>query len=161
MKQHYVALLRAITNVGMRSFRKKMERMGFTDVKSYGMSGNLIFNSKRADSASLESRIAARMRTATVVRTRRDLARTAAWEPFGSVIRFLTRAPTAARRRAFLRLEMAAPRPVLRGKNVFFKSPATLRGKRTPINFEWALGVQGTARSARVVCGILAQMAKL
>jgi hypothetical protein len=55
-------------------------------------------------------------------------------DPSGSVILFLARAPTAARRRVFLRLDMAAPRPVVCGKNVFFKSPTTLRGKRTPIN---------------------------
>ena len=40
----YLVLLRAITNVPMKPFRDAMQDMGFTDVESYGMSGNLLFD---------------------------------------------------------------------------------------------------------------------
>ncbi len=43
-------------------------------------------------------------------------------------------------------------------KTVFFACPARLRGKRTSLDFERALGVQGTARSARVVGQLLARL---
>ncbi len=142
----------------MQSFREGMAELGFTDVESYGMSGNLLFNADRSDPASLEHRIAARLGAPALVRTRVELARIVAQDPFGSSILFLARAPTAARRRAFLRLDFEASRPVLRGRTVFFVYPASLRGKRTPLDFERVLGVQGTARSARVVGQLLARM---
>ncbi len=160
MQRRYVALLRAIANVGMQPFREKMERMGFTDVESYGMSGNLMFNSDSSDIAALERRIAARLGADAFVRTRRELSRIAAQDPLGSIIMLLSRAPTAARRRALARLDFKPPRPVLRGKTVYFANPATLRDKRSLFNFERALGVRGTFRTARVVSAILARMSE-
>jgi hypothetical protein len=122
------------------------------------MSGNLLFNADRSDITTLESRITAELDAVALVRTRPELAKIAAHDPFRSAILFLARAPTAARRREFLRLEFELPRPELRGKTVFLAHPATLRGKSTPFDFERALGVQGTARSARVVGQLLARM---
>ena len=55
--QRYVALLRAISNVAMQPFRQAMEELGFTDVASYGMSGNLLFNVDGSDIASIERSI--------------------------------------------------------------------------------------------------------
>jgi uncharacterized protein (DUF1697 family) len=157
MPHRYVALLRAITNVEMKPFRDRMERLGFADVASYGMSGNLLFNAVGSDIASLESRIAAEFDTVALVRTRPELARIVGQDPFGSTILFLARASTTARRE-FLRLDFEPPGPVLRGKTVYFEHPAKLRGKSTPFDFERALGVQGTARSARVVRALLERM---
>lgn len=158
MRKRYAALLRAISNVEMKPFRNSMERLGFTDVESYGMSGNLMFNAARSDLASLERRITAEFDTAALVRTGRELARIIRQDPFSSSILFLTRAPTAARRRAFLQLDFESPRPVLHGKTVYFVHPARLPGKRTSFDFERALGILGTARSAKVVQGLLARM---
>lgn len=160
MQQRYIALLRAITNVEMKSFRVRMEELGFAHVQSYGTSGNLLFNADQSDRAALERRIAARFGTAAMVRTRRELAEIVAQDPYTSDILFLANAPTPAHRRTFLRLDFETPRPVLRGKTLYFAHPARLRGKRTPFEFERALGVQGTARSARVVRELLARMEK-
>jgi uncharacterized protein (DUF1697 family) len=160
MKQRYVALLRAISNVSMTSFRKQMEELGFTDVESYGMSGNLLFNAKAKDKKSLEQRITAQFETPAIVRTASQLARVIAQDPFGSTILFLTRSPTAAKRKALIELDFDSPKPVLHGKTVYFENPARLRGKRSSFDFEGALGVLGTARSARVVRQILARMNK-
>jgi hypothetical protein len=158
MPSRYVALLRAISNVAMQSFRRRMEALGFRDVTSYGMSGNLLFEAASSDLSSLERRISGELGTAALVWTRPNLARVLARDPLGSSVLFLKRPPTAARRRAFGRLDFEAPRPVLRGRAVFFVYPARLRGRRTPFDFERALGVQGTARSVRIVKQLLARM---
>jgi Protein of unknown function (DUF1697) len=63
-RPRYVALLRAITNVPMKPFRRALEELGFTDVESYATSGNLLFNARASDPAALERRIAARVGTA-------------------------------------------------------------------------------------------------
>jgi uncharacterized protein (DUF1697 family) len=158
MKKQFVALLRAISNVSMQSFREAMEELGFADVESYGMSGNLLFNARRSNVATLERRITARFDTPAVVQTVSQLARVIAQDPFDSSILFLTRLPTAKRRRAFLELDFESPRPVIHGKTVYFVHPARLKGKRASFDFERDLGVLGTARSARVVRQLLARM---
>lgn len=162
MQLRYVALLRAISNVPMQPFRQAMEELGFTAVESYGTSGNLLFSADRSDAAALERRIALRLGTAAFVRGCPELARVAADDPFrgrgGASVFFLARPPAAGRRQAFLRLAFEAPRPVLRGRSLFFVHPARLRGKRTPVDFERAFAVPGTARSARVVERLLARM---
>ena len=155
MNRKYVAFLRAISNVGMRPFRDRMEALGFTDVESYGMSGNLLFNARGNDRATMEKRIAARLGTPAFVRTRTELTRIVSQDPFDSSILFMGRAPTKAKREAFRGLDFQARPPVLRGKTVYFVYPAKLRGKRTPLDFEKVLGVQGTFRSSRVIRRIL------
>ena len=156
--QQYVALLRAISNVSMKSFREAMEALGFTDVESYGMSGNLLFNAPRADIVMLEEQITAQFSTRAMVRARTELSRIVAKDPFDNSILLLRRTPTASRKRAFLELDFESPHPVLRGKTVYFVHPARLNGKRASFDFERALGVLGTARSARVVRQILGRM---
>lgn len=160
MTKRYVALLRAITNVSIKPFREKMEMLGFTDVESYGMSGNLLFNAEGKELKWLEQRITAQFGTPAMVRTDSQLARIVSRDPFGASILFLTRAPTVAKRKAFLRLDFESRRPVIQGKTVYFVHPAHLRGKRASFDFESSLDVLGTARSARVVRQILALMKK-
>jgi uncharacterized protein (DUF1697 family) len=60
MSHRYVALLRAITHMGMAPFRQAMEELGFSDVRSFGMSGNLIFSARLQPATTLERRISAR-----------------------------------------------------------------------------------------------------
>jgi uncharacterized protein (DUF1697 family) len=158
MPTGHVALLRAISNTPMLPFRRAMEELGFTDVESHGMSGNLLFNSNISDQAKLERRISARLGTVALVRTRQEVARIVARDPIRSSILFLARAPAPARRRDFLRLDFEPPRPVLQGRTLFFVYPARVRGKRAPLDFERVLGIQATARSARIVDQILARM---
>lgn len=160
--REYVALLRAIAHVPMSPFRQALEELGFTDVDSYGMSGNLLFNARRSATTSLERRVDLRLQVVSCVRTRSELARVVAGDPFGddprAAIMFLARLPTRARRREFQGLDFEEPRPVLRGKTLYFVYPALLRGRRTAFDFERSLGVHGTARSARVVRQLLARM---
>jgi hypothetical protein len=156
--RQYVALLRAISNVRMDSFRRALEDLGFTHVESFGMSGNLLFDARSADAASMERRIARRVGTDTFIRTRAQMAAIVSRDPFRSVVMFLAHPPSPARRRELQRLEFTGPRPVLRGKSVSFVYPANVQGSRAPFDFEKTLGVRGTARSFRVVERILARM---
>jgi uncharacterized protein (DUF1697 family) len=147
----YVVLLRAISNLSMAPFRRAMEDLGFADVESHGMSGNLLFTAPRSDPASLARRVAKRFGTAAFVRTGPELAQIVTDDPFRAAVMFLSHPPTAARRRALGRLDFEEPRPILKGRTLYFVYPARLRGKRGPFDFEQALGMLGTARSARVV----------
>jgi uncharacterized protein (DUF1697 family) len=158
MKKRYVALLRAITNVSMKSFRERMEELGFTDVESYGSSGNLMFNAQGKDTMSLARRITSQFGTPAIVLTNAQLARVIGQDPYGSTILFLVRSPTAAKRKKFLELDFGSPQPVLHGKTIYFVHPARLRRKRATFDFERALDILGTARTGRVVRQILAHM---
>lgn len=162
VRREYVALLRAIAHVPMSPFRQALEELGFADVDSYGMSGNVLFNARRSATTSLERRVDVRLQAVSCVRTRSELARVVAGDPFGddprAAIMFLARLPTRARRREFQGLDFEEPRPVLRGKTLYFVYPALLRGRRTAFDFERFLGVRGTARSGRVVKQLLALM---
>jgi hypothetical protein len=157
--RRYLALLRAITNLPMKPFRDAMQEMGFSDVESYGISGNLLFDAATTDVGSLERRIARRFGTDAFVRTRSEMARTVAKDPLGAIVMFLERPPTAAKRRAFLDLDFQEPGPVLSGRTLYFSYPLLLRGRRTPLDVEDALGVRGTFRTSRVAAALLTRMA--
>ncbi|MBT2794257.1 DUF1697 domain-containing protein [Paraburkholderia strydomiana] len=90
----YVALLRAV-NVGgtgklpMAELRTMCEAVGFTNVRTYIASGNVVFDSKLAE-ASVKSRLErcleeyAGKPVGAVVRTREELAQVLAANPFKS-----------------------------------------------------------------------------
>jgi uncharacterized protein (DUF1697 family) len=153
-----VALLRAITNMPMKPFRDAMQEMGFTGVESYGMSGNLLFDATGRDTKTLERKIGTRFGTDAFVRTHAEMKRVVAQDPLARIVMFLERAPTAARRRAFLELDVQDLRPVLRGRTLYFSYPLLLRGRRTPLDIEDRLAVRGTFRTSRVVAALLARM---
>ena len=87
-----IAFLRAV-NVGGRTvpmarLRKEFEALGFTDVKTFIASGNVIFTSRSTDLGALERKIEARLgasfgfEVATFVRTDADVAAVAGYKPF-------------------------------------------------------------------------------
>lgn len=158
MATEYVALLRAISNTPMDSFRRGMEALGFEDVESFGMSGNLLFNSKERDTRLLEERIGAEFGTPAFIRRRAEIGRILASDPHGSSIMFLSRAPTRAGRRRLSECDLHPPHPKLWGRNLFFVYPVRVRGRRSPMDLEQVLGRKGTARSARVVARLAEKM---
>lgn len=161
MTTRYVALLRAISNVSMVPFRAAIEALGFTEVESFGMSGNLIFSTAKTPAADLELRIGSHLDKVAIVRTASEMTKTAADDPFekGGAVMFLARMPSAAAKEALAALEIAEARPVLRGKTVYFMHPIIVAGRRGPLDLEAALGVKGTIRSSNVVRRIAERMA--
>lgn len=162
MRRQYAALLRAISNVSMQPFRDALEDLGFADVDSYGMSGNLLFNARAGSVADLERRINERLGVVTFVRKRSELAGVVSQNPYsdsrGASVLFLKRAPRATQIRKLTQLDFNTDPPVIRRRVVFFRHPTTVRGRRTPVDFEQLLDIEGTARSARVVSAILGRM---
>ena len=144
----------------MDAYRRALQELGFGDVQSFGMSGNFLITARSVRAASIERRIAERFKTAAFVRTRSELSRIVANDPFRSSVMLLASAPPASRRRAFKQIDFEDPRPVLRGATLYFIYPVRQRGKKTPFDFERVLGVPGTARSARVVDRLLARMSE-
>jgi hypothetical protein len=154
-RRRYVALLRAITNVPMKPFRDAMEELGFTNVESYATSGNLLFEAPTTEAGPLERTIARRLDTDAFVRTRAEMARVVAQDPWHEIVMFLERPPTPAKKRAFLALDFGEPHPVLKGRTMYFSYPLLLRGRRTPFDVEDALGLRGTFRTSRVAAILL------
>lgn len=156
MARRYVALLRAISNVSMAPFREKLERLGYSDVASFGMSGNLAFTAE-AGVAELERPIGEAVGTTAIVRTVAELKRAVTGNPLpaggGSAILFLARVPSVTKRKALSALDLNLA-PVLRGRTLYFDHPVTLKGRRAPLDLEKLLGVVATARSARIVARI-------
>jgi len=114
----YIAFLRAI-NVGghvvkMDRLRELIESLGLENVETYIASGNVVFDSSARNAASLESKIAKHLEAglgypvATFLRTTKELASVAAFDPFpgakGAVlyIGFLAQALTKEQERALM-----------------------------------------------------------
>jgi uncharacterized protein (DUF1697 family) len=135
-----------------------MQEMGFTGVESYGMSGNLLFDTTTTHTRALEERIAERFGTDAFVRTRTEMAWVVARDPLDAIVMFLERPPTAAMKRVFAELDIRDPRPLLTGRTLYFSYPLLLRDRRTPLDIEGTLGVRGTFRTSRVVAALLARM---
>jgi hypothetical protein len=93
----------------MKPFRDAMEELGFTDVESYATSGNILFNARASDSASLERRIAGRFNTAAFVRTRMEMAQVVNQDRLGAMVMFLAHPPAAAKKPASLDLDFKEP----------------------------------------------------
>jgi uncharacterized protein (DUF1697 family) len=91
MSKH-IAFLRAINvgghNVKMDSLRQFFESLGFSNVETFIASGNVIFESKTANSKSLEKKIENKLHkelgyeVATFIRTNAELAGIARYKPF-------------------------------------------------------------------------------
>jgi uncharacterized protein (DUF1697 family) len=88
----HIAFLRAI-NVGghvvkMDELRRLFEKLGFANVETFIASGNVIFESKSRDAASMEKRIEAHLQKSlgyevkTFVRTESEVAAVAGYQPF-------------------------------------------------------------------------------
>lgn len=156
----YAAFLRGISNVSMAPFRDAMAELGFDNVATHGMSGNLVFDAPAGGLGDLERRIGERFGTPAVVRAKADLSKILERAPLGArgAILLLAKRPSASRQEALANVDFEEPRPVLAGRTVYFVHPARVVGRRSPFDFEQLLGVPGTARSFGVVTNVAAMM---
>jgi uncharacterized protein (DUF1697 family) len=167
----YVALLRGI-NVGrhrrisMGDLRGVFEELGLDDVSTYLLSGNVLFASGLPAArltARLERAIAEELApgVSILLRTKRELAKVAAANPFGSHdvstlhVTFLEKRPSAARART-LDPELGAPDEFrLLGKEIYLRYPHGYgRSKLTNAYFEKQLGVAATTRNWKTVTAL-------
>ena len=171
----YVAFLRAI-NVGghvvkMDRLRALFEELGLANVETYIASGNVIFDSPARGAAALERKIEAHLRGAlgyevkTYLRTPKELAEVAGYEPFGGeegtvYVGFLAEAPPAG---AAARVEALAT-PVdefrVRGRELYWLcrtkiSEAQVKGPA----LAKALGTDTTLRNSTTVRKLAAKYA--
>lgn len=158
----HAAFLRAIAHVPMQPFREALEELRLRDVVSYGMSGNLMFNTDISDVRLLEDVIAERLGAVTFVRTRSQIARIVAADPYinepGAAITLLAKPVPAARRREVEAMDFEGTPPLLRGRTLYFTESTRLKGRRSLINPEVLFKTTGTVRSSPVVAQVLARM---
>jgi uncharacterized protein (DUF1697 family) len=148
----YVAFLRAI-NVGGHTVTKErliaeFEALGLEDVGTFIASGNVLFRKTGADTAALERRIEAQLRTAlgydvaTFVRSATEVKRIADHDAFPSepagaddhlYVTLLHRPPAAAVRRQVLALATDHDRLHIRSREIYWLA----HGKMLDSTIDW------------------------
>ena len=173
----YVAFLRAI-NVGghnlvaMADLRELFEELGFAEAKTLLQSGNVVFESRKRDSAALEQLLeketASRLKVAAeyLVRSAEELAAIVEANPFPEEaksdpahlhVMFLKSAPAAKNVEA-LRAAIVGRETIENdGKQLYMVYPdGAGRSKLTAALIDRKLGIRGTARNWNTVLKLLA-----
>ena len=167
----YVALLRGINlgarnKVAMADLRTLFRAFGSEDVVTYVQSGNVVFKNRAGDAGALSDAIERRISRdlgldiTVVLRTRAQLARVAAGNPFAAggsdvkklLVTFLAETPSRARVRALDPSQFAPDDFRLVGKEVYLHCPDGYgRTKLSNAHFEKQLGVAATTRNWNTV----------
>jgi uncharacterized protein (DUF1697 family) len=164
----YIAFLRAI-NVGghvvkMDRLRTFFAGLGFSGVETFIASGNVVFDTPKADAATLERRISRELakelgyETAVFLRTPAEVAAVAALEPFGDLegnslyVAFLPGVPSEPARKALMTFRSEIDDFRVEGREVYW----LCRGKMMDSRFSGALlektvGMPATARNITTV----------
>ncbi len=171
----FIALLRGINVSGhrmipMAKLRASCEELGFSNVRTYVQSGNVVFDAKRGEPAKFATKIESRIRAdfghevPTVVVTSEEIAKIAAKNPLldefgGELKRFhavFASAPISSAQFGKLRLPTRGDeRAVLAGSVILLHTPyGAAETKLTNAFFEKALGVSTTARNWRTVLAL-------
>jgi uncharacterized protein (DUF1697 family) len=161
----YVALLRGI-NVGgrrkvpMSDLRESVEALGYTNVRTYIQSGNVVFTAKTGSAAGVRAAIEQRLEhdfgfdVTVLLRTSKELATTLRNNPFDTdaYVTFLESVPERARIAAIDAARYAPDEFAAHGREVFIRCPNGYGN--TKINnalFERALGLRATTRNYKTV----------
>ena len=165
----YIALLRAINvsghNVKMADLRRLFEELDFSNVETFIASGNVIFESPEKDTQALEKRIGRHLEkslgyaVATFLRTPEELAKIAAYEPFGEVdpgsssyIVFLAEAPSPEAKKRLEALSNEVDAFHAHGRELYWLARKSLsESKVSGAMIEKAAGMPGTNRNATTV----------
>ena len=165
----YVALLRAINvsgrNVKMADLRRLFEELDFANVETFIASGNVIFESPEKDTQALENTIERHLEkslgyaVATLLRTPEELAKIAAYEPFGEVdpgsslyIVFLAEEPSTEAKKRLEALSNPMDEFHAHGREVYWLARRSLgESKVSGAMIEKAASMPGTNRNATTV----------
>jgi len=171
----WIALFRGI-NVGgknslpMKSLSATLDAEGFSQIRTYIQSGNVVFDSKTGTSNSLATRIAGAVAQAhsfapkVIVLAASELKRAAAANPFpkgeGEPNRlhlfFLAEKPKSADLAALNRLRAGRETFEIKGKVFYMHAPDGMGNSKLGAAAERHLGVDATARNWRTVSALLA-----
>jgi uncharacterized protein (DUF1697 family) len=160
----WVALLRGI-NVGGRStvpmagLRGLFEEAGYTSVRTFINSGNVLFDGTKPDAAALERAVQKTfgVSSTVVLRTFAQLRKVAGSHPFGSdssktFVAFLADRPARGAAGRLAELDVGDDVYELHGRELFLRFPNGLRqAKLTGARLERALGVPATVRNWNTV----------
>lgn len=168
-----IALLRGInvgpsTKVGMAPLRELFAEQGFSEIKTYINSGNVVFSGRKASAAKLERAIAAELGFAVpvVLRTRDELAAVHAGNPLAKVadnparylVLFSGGGKLDAKKVADVDRDALKPEVfAIRGSEAYVWLPGGVQGSKLlkQVN-EKRLGVTLTGRNWRTVEKLLA-----
>ena len=171
----YVSLLRGI-NVGghrkipMAELRRTYEALGFSPVKSYIQSGNVVFGGGAASAASVARRIHEAIETTfgfavpVILRTADEMEAVVRGNPFQTGgadptklhVTFLAAAPSDQAASEFAAYRVGPDELRLIGREAYLHCPEGLaRTKLTPAFLERALGSVSTTRNWRTVNTVL------
>ena len=174
----YAALLRGIapSNPNMRNvkLREVLERLGFDNVETVILSGNVLFDADSSDVEAIEAKIQAAwpkrlgFESTTIVRTRAQLEKLVADDPFGD----LQDTPSQRLQATFLKHEpdqgLGLPHTAPNGDYAIVAivdrcvcSTVDLSGTRTPDLMRWlerTFGKQITTRTWKTVNRIVQRM---
>jgi uncharacterized protein (DUF1697 family) len=172
----WIALLRGV-NVGgrnklpMKALLPELRALGFSAIRTYLQSGNVVFQGPGKPAARLEAEIGAAIGAKfgfapqVFLLSAKDLAAAAAGNPFpesaaageGRALHlfFLARAPRAIDRERFDRVRMGGERWQVRGRFLYLHAPDGIGGSKLARQVETILGVAATARNWRTVLALL------
>lgn len=155
--------------IAMADLRAWLENAGFADVRTYVQSGNIVL-ADAASSAKVEQRVAEAIRehsgyeVAVVARTRAQLAKVVARDPFAEVaddpsryfVAFCTSAPAAAPLRELLAADVEADLLAAEGREIYGWCPDGLQdGPAAKLLARAKLGTDATVRNWRTVAKVL------
>jgi len=177
--KRYVALLRGVNigakkRIGMVDLRALIESLGYTEVKTYVNSGNVVFTAVRAyDNVALAGKIDEALSAEygldvpVVVRSGKELALIVAKNPFPEHaanhktlhVSFLSEEPAADQVDALSSMDRGEDEYRVFGENVYLHYPNGISGAVFMVNgLDKALKVDSTSRNWRTVVA-LAEMA--
>ncbi len=168
----YAAMLRGINlgshkRISMAVLRRLFEDLGATNVQTYVVSGNVVFDSPPGSRSELARKIRDRIHAdlghdvAIVLRTGAEMADVAAIRPFGSAhdshlyVTFLAETPDAAKVRAVAEASFGSQEVEIRGSEAYLHFPNGYgRSKLNNEALEKKLGVAATTRNWRTVTAL-------
>ncbi len=176
MKQYYITLLRGI-NVGgssvikMTELKKQFEAAGFSDVKTYIQSGNIIFTSPEKDTLKISTKLKQQLKKSLnlngeiFILSPNELKTALAGCPFEPEkneanqlchLMFLSGKPENQNVEKLMGMSGEEYSFAVKDKVFYYAYPREYAGpRRRNINFEKVLGVTGTARTWKVISKLI------
>jgi len=172
MATTWIALLRGIGGnirpMSMEELRKLLEKNGFSSVRTYIQTGNVLFEDSKRSATALGKRLEGIIsehfgfESRVVVLSAKDLQRAAAQNPYSAAEKdpkslhlfFLSEKPRAPDLEALKKLKAPGEDFVLKDRVFYFRADA-FGVSKVPPRVERALGVAATARNWRTVTKLL------